>query len=34
MIYNSEHCSSDDVAVAVVIMWAYSRDSNAAWGFF
>lgn len=34
MIYNSERCSSDDVAVAVVIMWAYSRDSNAAWVFF
>lgn len=34
MIYNSERCSSDDVAVAVVIMWAYSRESNAAWFFF
>lgn len=30
MIYNSELCSSDDVAVAAVIMWAYSWESNAA----
>lgn len=30
MIYNSEHYSSDDVAVAVVIMWAHSWDRNAA----
>lgn len=34
MIYNSKRCSSDDVAVAVVITWAHSRDSNAARGFF
>lgn len=34
MIYNSERCSSDVLAVAVVIMWAYSRDSDAAWSFF
>lgn len=34
MIYNSERCSSDDVAVAVVIMWAHSWDSNAARSFF
>lgn len=34
MIYNSERCSSDVLAVAVVIMWAYSRDSDAAWRFF
>lgn len=30
MIYNAELCSSDDVAVAAVIMWACSWESNAA----
>jgi len=34
MIYNSKRCSSDEVAVAVVIMWAYSRDSMLHGGFF
>lgn len=34
MIYNSKRCSADDVAMAIVIIWAHSWDSNAAQFFF